>query len=60
MKVKDLIEKLKEVDSEKEIYVRYLRGDRDGCVTLEDYWLWDMDENILVEESGLIIDISND
>lgn len=30
MKVKDLMEKLKEVDPEKEIYVRYYRGDQDG------------------------------
>lgn len=60
MKVKELMEKMKDVDPEKEIYVRYLRGDRDGCATLEDYWLWDMDKNILVEESGFIIDISDD
>ncbi len=39
LKVKDLMEKLKEVDPEKEIYVRYYRGDRDCCATLEDYWL---------------------
>lgn len=60
MKVKELMEKMKDVDPEKEIYVRYLRGDRDGCATLEDYWLWDMDRNIIVEERGFIIDISDD
>ena len=60
MKVKELMEKMKDVDPEKEIYVRYLRGDRDGCATLEDYWLWDMDRNILVEKGGFIIDISDD
>lgn len=60
MTVKDLMEKMKDVDSEKEIYVRYNRGDRDGCATSEDYWLWDMNRNILVEESGFIIDISDD
>lgn len=60
MKVKELMEKMKEVDPEKEIYVRYYRVDRDGCATLEDYWLWDMNRNILVEKGGLIIDISDD
>ena len=59
MKVKELLEKMKDVDPEKEIYVRYYCGDWDGCATLEDYWLWDMDRNILVEESGFIIDISD-
>lgn len=60
MKVKELMEKMKDVDPEKEIYVRYYRGDRYGCATLEDYWLWDMDRNIFLEESGFIIDISDD
>lgn len=60
MTVKELMEILKKSDPEKEIYVRYYRGDRDGCATLEDYWLWDKDRNILVEESVFIIDISDD
>ena len=60
MKVKELVEKLQEVDPENEIYVRYYRWDRDGCATLEDYWLWNMDRNIIVEKDGFIIDISDD
>ena len=60
MRVKELMEKMKDVDPEKEIYVRYNRCDLFGGATLEDYWLWDIDRNILVEENGFIIDISDD
>ena len=60
MKVRELLERLKDVNQESEIYVRYYRGDRDGCATLEDYWLWDMDRNVVVDNDMLVIDISDE
>lgn len=58
MKVRELLERLKDVNQDAEICVRYLRGDAYGSAYLEDYWV--EDKNVDIGEALLVIDISDD
>lgn len=60
MKVKELIKVLSEFDPDKEVYVRYIFGDRDGSATTEDYWVYSKDRITSGEYNKLIIDITDD
>lgn len=60
MTVKELAEILSLFDSDKEVYVRYIRGDRYGSATTEDYWVYSKDRIISDEYRNLIIDITDD
>ncbi len=58
MKVRELLERLKDVNQESEIYVRYWRGDAYGSADLEDYWV--EDKNVVMDNDMLVIDIRED
>lgn len=60
MTVKELMWHLMDFDPDKEVYIRYIRGDRDGCATTEDYWLHSKDRIISDEYNNPIIDITDD
>lgn len=60
MTVKELIWHLMDFDPDKEVYVRYIRGDRDGCASKEDYWVYSEDRITSDEYRNLIIDITDD
>ena len=59
MTVEELIEVLSYFDPTKEIYIRYIRGDRDGSATTEDYWV--REDCITIDEyNNPVIDITDD
>lgn len=60
MTVEELIRRLMDFNPDKEVYVRYIRGDRDGCATTEEYWLHSEDRITLDEYQNPIIDITDD
>lgn len=60
MTVKELIWHLMYFEPDKEVYIRYIRGDRDGSATTEDYRLYSGDGIISDEYNNVIIDITDD
>lgn len=59
MTVEELRDILSDFDPDKHVYIRYIRGDRDGCATTEDYWLHE--DCITIDEYlNAIIDITDD
>lgn len=60
MKVKELMKVLLDFDPDREVYIRYVRGDRDGCATTEDYWVYSKDRIESGEYNKLVIDITDD
>jgi len=60
MTVKELIWHLMDFEPDTEVYIRYIRGDRDGSATTEDYPLYSRDEIISDEYNNVIIDITDD
>ena len=60
MTVDELRECLSHFGDDREIYVRYIKGDRDGSATTEDYWVYNADRLKSDEYGNLIIDITDD
>lgn len=60
MTVKEFMKVLSEFDPDKEVYVRYVRRDRDWSATTEDYWVYSKDRIASGEYNKLIIDITDD
>lgn len=60
MKVKELIKVLSEFDPDREVYIRYVRSDRERSATIEDCWVYSKDRITSGEYNKLIIDITDD
>lgn len=60
MTVKELMKVLSEFDPDREVYIRYVMGDRNGSATIEDYWVYSEDRITSGEYNKLIIDITDD
>lgn len=58
MKVRELLERLKDINQESEIYVRHWHGDAYGSADLEDYWV--EEKNVVVDNDMLVIDIRDE
>ena len=59
MTVEELRDILSDFDPDRGVYIRYLKGDRDGCATTEEYPL--REDCITIDEyNNAVIDITDD